>query len=186
MCFYHGDCDWSASVVETDEGPATKRTQCDECREWIEPGQWVRHIHQQEHERCQTCEDDSDYNRFNFDPDNEDCKAGKHDYGKTFDYDCCERCARLLAAIEAVEEAEGCVGEETRPMLCWMYEQVGDSDDGWRGYADKHAAIRPGVFVPWPFDLSEYLEQLSDEYDGFWCERHGDAVPEFAMLGGEA
>ncbi len=185
MCFYHGDADWSASVCETTEGPAEARTKCDDCYRPVLPGQWRKHVYMQEHELCLRCEDDSDWNRFNYDPDNEECKAGKHDYGETFDCDSCEHCERLREAIQVVEEAEGCVGEETRPLLSALYEQISNGD-GWQPYIDAYARLRPGEYIDWPHDDADYGDWLADEYDGYWCEKSGHQHDESMVVGGEA
>ena len=55
MCFYHGDYDWSASVVEKDSGPTSKDIGCDECCQKIKAGEWRLHIFMQEHEECERC-----------------------------------------------------------------------------------------------------------------------------------
>jgi hypothetical protein len=179
VCFWHDD-DWCAQVVETDEGLAPADTRCEECFKPILKGQWREHIFQQEREECQECEDV--YVPKGAEPP-PPCPDGEHSYGETFEYDCCERCFNLLEAIRRVEEADGCSGSETRPSLGWMFEEVGNRDDGWKHYADEYSRLFPGEPVPdWPLDYSDYEEDLVDEYENFWCEK-GDR--EGVVLGGE-
>lgn len=48
-----------------------------------------------------------------------------------------------------VEEAEGCIGEETRPLIGELYEQIAQGE-GWGYYAEKYAALRPDDNISWP------------------------------------
>ena len=112
MCFYN-DADWYASVCDKEEGPASKSTRCDECGRPIAAGEWSLHIYQQEHEECQVCSEWGDH--YDESVIKDQCK---HDYGEVFDYDRCQSCHEILAAIEDVEIKEGCPPHARRPMLC--------------------------------------------------------------------
>lgn len=118
MCFYNDDYDWMASVQKETEGAADRETRCDECREVIAAGQWRRHVYLQQYEECRVCE---------WEEADEPCE--KHDYGETFDYDCCETCEKILKAIETLEAAEDCPVYSRRPSLLGLYEEAIVYDD---------------------------------------------------------
>jgi len=109
--------------------------------------------------------------------------AGKWE-GEFSTYSQCERCLTLLAAIDAVETADGCTGAETQPGFGALFEQVED----WGHYADEF--LRLGrldalVLVPCP-GPREVFEAL--EVDGdYWANDYEDGEPaEWFDLGGEA
>lgn len=119
MCFVH-DAEWSASVQDVTEGPA-EATRCDECGEPIAAGEWRRHIFQQQYEECQVCCNP---------PDCECLEAMAHEYGHTYDYDCCQRCANVLQAVRAREIAEGCPPHGQQPPLAELWDQLTEHQDG--------------------------------------------------------
>lgn len=134
MCFYNDDYDWYASVCETTDGASDTETACHECGEKIAAGQWRRHVYQQEHDECQRCEWEQ------LDDDEEPCE--QHDYGETYDYDCCESCEKILKAIEALEAEEDCPEHSRRPSLCGLYDEaICEDDDG--KYRAKAIAMFP-------------------------------------------
>jgi len=110
MCFYNDDYDWIASVQKSTIGTAQKKTQCHECSRWIYPGEWIKHIFQQEYESCVDCDDGDS-----------DCE---HDYGETFDYYRCKSCEKILRGIKAVEEREGCPAYAQQPSLGGLWEEL--------------------------------------------------------------
>lgn len=115
MCFYSGDCDWYASVVETSESVAEfldpKRV-CLECCEIIQPGDRYVTIYQQEHEECVNdgCEDG--------------CVCDDPDFGETFDYLRCDHCDKFLQAIRSVEHEAGCAPDDQQPLLEGLFEEL--------------------------------------------------------------
>lgn len=183
MCFYH-DYDWTADVWEdvltTDAAPH----ECYECHARIHPGEPHRWVYQQEHEACRRCEDDPDWQEEGGnDPGGEDCKAGNHDYGETFECRICDRCNRLLEAIRRAEEADGCRESEAQPA----FGEIRELDrEVWEEYAEKFARLGlldEIALIPRP-DAEDAAEMLVDDYPGYWCEEYGEAVPEGAELGG--
>lgn len=168
MCFYHGDYDWVARVNDEEEGPAPAAVICDECHRRIRAGEWRYHLDQQEHEECQACED-GDCGCL---PDS-CCECVTPRYGETFTYDRCEHCHLMLAAIEAAEAEEGCDGDEARPSLGRMAEEVGDAGREARTrYADAARERSPGLamsgyldnwFDP---DAWEDAQELDYDWDG--------------------
>jgi hypothetical protein len=123
MCFYH-EYDWEAEVYENDVGTAEQPTCCQECDEPIPVGGWVRHIHMRELEHCRESHWLHDY------AEEPECPPDcEHDFGETDDYDRCEGCDKILRAVKAVEEANGCKGDETQPALSMLSEALHDADD---------------------------------------------------------
>lgn len=59
MCFVNEDYDWIARVNDRSTYTASKPTRCDECGDAIAVGEVVHHVHQQEYEECQVCEEES-------------------------------------------------------------------------------------------------------------------------------
>lgn len=147
MCFYN-DYDWTASVTETNDGPADAECRCDECGAKIAVGQWRKHVYQQEHECCQICEDNES---------SEYVAAGNYDdaveaarlldghacnYGETCDYNRCESCDKVLRAVKAREEREGCPPNARQPALFTMWEELGEHGDA-KAYAQEAVSMFP-------------------------------------------
>ncbi len=180
MCFYRGDSDWYAEVSDDVEGPAPQATRCDECWQRINKGEWRREVVLREHELCQVCEASDD--------DGEGiapCDDGEHQYGETFDYDCCERCQCLRDAIKAVEEADGCTGSETQPRMAGMHDDIGNGE-GWGHYTDRFLALgltRAFALAPCP-EPDEVFEALCAEYPGSFDDYQEEPVE--WVYGGES
>lgn len=146
MCFYD-DADWYASVCDVTEGPADKPCQCWECGAKIKPGDMRKHVYQQEHEECQRCEYEE------LDEDEEPCET--HEYGEIFECNLCDACCKILRAIYAVEEDEGCPEYARQPMFGELKEAIWNDDDG--RYAQRAVAMFPELSsVEW---LTKYLVQ---------------------------
>jgi hypothetical protein len=142
MCFTH-DYDWCAEVCDETTGAAEKATVCDECHKPIPAGVWVRSVYQQQHEQCQRCEDEDSRD---FEEDHPDCAGDEHEYGETFDWDCCEACDKVLRAIKAAELEEGCKEYESQPALTELSQAMSDDrlhNDG--RYLAKVLAMFPEV-----------------------------------------
>lgn len=147
MCFYN-DYDWFAEVNETTEGPATAATKCDECGAKIAVGEWRKHVHQQEHECCQICEDDcsGDFiapeDRSELGTDGK--PIGEHvcQYGETCEYDRCEACDKMIRAVIAREKREGCPANAQQPNLFTLWEELYEHGDR-REYATEAVAMFP-------------------------------------------
>ena len=157
MCFYNDDYEWSASVCETSEADSGPATKCAECGCKIEPHEWRKHIFMQEHEDCQICQDpfSDDYiDRKAMEAELNDGDADwaaaqlkalddhTHDYGETYDYDCCRDCDKILQAVEDRETAEGCPVDERRPALGEMQESLMEHEQ-WAEYAAHAVAMFP-------------------------------------------
>lgn len=133
MCFY-ADYDWFPSVQEKYTETSDGLIRCDECRKIIPVGASYTHIYQQQR-------DPDDW-----EPEDEE---EEFDPGETFNYDCCDNCSRLLAAIEAEEMARGCTPHTSRPPLGEMREFVAELDQEDRqAYATRARAMFPGIDVP--------------------------------------
>lgn len=142
MCFYNDDYDWYASVTTDETSPATKPTKCDECRRVIPIGEPVRHIWMQQHEYCIHHPDYDDYE--GDDSDGTDCPEGcEHDYGETYDYDCCETCTQLVEAIHKSEIESGCRDAESRPNLTELYDAFAEGEGS--KYLAKAEELYPGI-----------------------------------------
>ena len=141
MCFYNEDCEWTASITDVTEGIADTAVKCDECCKPIAPGEWRRHVYQQEYEDCQTCEND-ECECLTFRGMEHRCQCDKPNYGETFDYDCCERCNKVIRAVEEREKREGCPSYAQRPALMGLWDEVGDHDDA-EEYAKAAIAMFP-------------------------------------------
>jgi hypothetical protein len=138
MCFYN-DYEWCASVWEETEGNLDSSATCDECGRKILPGEWRRHIYQQEDETCSVCE---------YEEPGEPCEVC--DYGETYDYDRCQACEWILEAVESVEEEAGCPPDSRRPMLGEMRQSMWDNREEGRRYLQRaitnHAVV---ALAPW-------------------------------------
>jgi hypothetical protein len=142
MCFYNDYCDWTASVTCEDTGPATEPTRCDECGMLIAVGEPVRHVFQQEHELC-IHHPESDYYEGD-DEDGTDCPEGcEHEYGQTYEYDCCEVCTQLIEAIHAHEIESGCREHESRPAYTQLHEAFAEGEA--TAYFAKAEQLYPGI-----------------------------------------
>lgn len=125
MCF-DNDYDWCASVSEVTEGPAEKKCRCEECYSVIEPGQWRKHIWQQEHEECQcdACQE--------AEGTSPDCVPS---YGETYDCNICHACVKMLDAVRVVEVSEGCPAYAQQPAFGELWESLREISD-----AEKYIA----------------------------------------------
>ncbi|MGB0971800.1 MAG: hypothetical protein ACPGVG_12680 [Mycobacterium sp.] len=140
MCFYNDDYDWTASVSEVTDLVSGHASRCCECGCGIEPGQWRRHIWQQQYEECQVCE---------YGEADEACV--KHDYGETYATDVCRECTWLLAAIEAVEADEGCPEYARQPPSGELAEHMRNPDSRryWDRALEMHPQLAGGVQSEW-------------------------------------
>lgn len=147
MCFY-SDPDW-ACAVETDEDIVCDRhTYCNECGRDIGIGATYKHIHQQEHEECQTCYDgDCECPR---DAEGEltcdggaACQCNDPCFGETFEYDVCQDCQDFLKAVQSAEIEAGCDLAESKPPLSAMVESI---CEGGRNEAKKYWAKAVTMF----------------------------------------
>lgn len=179
MCFYadYDDYDWIAQVAETTEGVDVGKARCSECRHRILPGQWRRRVDMREREECRKCEEPEEYG---------ECDGESHDYGEADTYFCCEVCETILAAIQAVEESEGCSGDSARPPQGQLRGDV-HNGSGWLHYMDAAARVLPGVYLPWDRFLGDApTDALVEDFSGYWCDECGHNVPAGADIGGEA
>lgn len=124
MCFYHGDYDWTASICDETIEKAKKDIECQECWTEIKINEEYQQIFMQESEECLECENEICYCE-----EDKCCQCEKPDYGETYLHRRCLECVKFLQAIEEVEIAAGCKGEETRPPLEHMLESLSYSDD---------------------------------------------------------
>jgi hypothetical protein len=148
MCFEY-DSDWTASIVEDKTTIVTKPVKCDECGRVIQPGEFVRHVYQQEHEVCRHDPESDDFDGPEWDENDEPIKREgcldgcNHDYGETFDWDCCEACNQLIEGIHRHELDEGCHEADSRPALGELYETVAEGNG--KAYLDKAEELFPGI-----------------------------------------
>lgn len=179
MCFYHGDYDWVARFFKTEDRVSDGTVMCDECCQRICAGQLYEHTDQQEHEECRRCEDSFSSR---YEPGNEKCDRGEHDYGETYQHHVCEQCQKMLTAVQRVEEDAGCIGAETRPGLGGLFEGVRESDHR-EEYFDRARADHPDLA------LSGYLDTIyrdCREHELFFWEQWGDGdIGPTDELGGE-
>jgi hypothetical protein len=152
MCFYEGDCDWTASVYSDTTEPATKPTKCDECRRIISIGEPVRHVWMQEHEICRHDPESDDFDGDEDDPVTLCGDECEHDFGETFDYDCCETCTQLIEAIHHHELLIGCREYESRPNLT----------EGLK-YLAKAEQLYPGITARVPQSFIDAANRRHDE-----------------------
>lgn len=118
MCF-DTEGDWQATINEW-SGVRGSQSKCIECRSEIPDGAWRLHIFQQEHEECQICEYE----------DGEPCAEGDHDYGESFVGDVCRECCLVRAAINELEEQEGCPSYSREPLFGTLWEEL-QADKRW-------------------------------------------------------
>lgn len=153
MCFVNDNYDWTAAVQTEDTPTADKPLKCDECSGDIAVGESYIYVWQQERECCDQCEDG-----WCECPKDEDgycieCKCEEPAYGETYEYRCCQNCAKFLDAIEEVEIADGCAKHEARPLLGAMDEELRELGmDRVRVYVKHAAKTRP--------ELRAYLGQM--------------------------
>lgn len=159
MCFYHGDYDWYASVVEESDPIAEKATRCHECGEAIAVGEQYHRIYQQEHESCYDCEENDC-----------DCKCEKPNLGESYTYWRCMNCHKFLQAVQKHELDEGCRADESQPSLGGMIEELGEFEVSQLvAYFSVAGRMHPEI------QQSGYLERLrkrlvSDEFDDCFAE----------------
>lgn len=138
MCFSNDDYDWYASVQEQSSGCDDQSTRCGECGKVIASGEWRHHVFMQEHECCEICGDDPDYD--------EDVTEGEPghdcDYGETYAYDRCLDCDRLLIAVELHEIKEDCPPHARRPALGELREVFWEHESNVE-YAEQAVAMYP-------------------------------------------
>jgi hypothetical protein len=145
MCFYH-DYAWTASETADEVGTAKVPTPCDECREMIPVGGWVRHIWMQEEEVCRHNPQHDDYD--GPETDSYDCPPGcTHDFGETYDYDRCQLCDRLIEAIHAHEIKEGCSEYESEPALTELCDAMAENG---KAYLAEAEVMYPGITATLP------------------------------------
>ncbi len=168
MCFYN-EYDWSAEVVEYTGGPATSQHRCFECHTFIHPGEWVHKTFMQEHEDCQhenridDNEDVTDFYESGIMPhwcnglDAEPCV-----FGETHQSYVCQSCTDFRAAIRAVEEADGCVGDEAEPQN--LFDDIAESDH-YHQYFDHAANTFPHLVTSGYIDKHYYFDDDEWEQD---------------------
>jgi hypothetical protein len=168
MCF-DNDSDWTASIVERKTTLAKKPTKCRECNRVIQVGDLLHHVYQQEHEVCRYDPESDDYIGEDENADKEGCPEGcKHDFGETYDYDCCEVCSQLIEAIHQHELEEGCHESESRPPYEGLYDAFADGD-GDRYFA-KAEELYPGITSR----LTENFRDLCDRFTKESEDIHAD------------
>ena len=130
MCF---DYDWYAEVQEEFCEPASGLTRCDECAVFIYPDERFVRLHLQQFEECLHCSGECPCDRVKcpcLRDENGDCICDElcgadgveHDYGETFDYNCCLDCDSLIKAIQRHKIPEGCKPFYMRPAFGKLYE----------------------------------------------------------------
>ncbi len=127
MCFIHDDYDWRASIVEQSDRIAESPYRCDECQATIAAGEPVHHVYMQQYEECRDCENGECTCPpviVNGETQDGCCMCSNPTFGETFDYDRCDGCSKFLHAIQLAEEDEGCSGDETRPGLGTMIDDM--------------------------------------------------------------
>lgn len=177
MCFYH-DYDWHAEESDSAEGPGTDTVRCEECRCLIHPGEWRRWDYLRQYECCKWCHGDGCA----------ECDDGRNpDVGGTAEWNTCERCARLLDAIRAVEEAEGCQGDQTQPHVGGLFDALAYDEESSR-YVDAAMLADPSLANHlWRFGQQfHHCYGWCDQCDGCAAERFRREHPEFFDLGGES
>jgi hypothetical protein len=174
MCFYHDDYDWIARVFEETTAKADKPLKCLECFRHVGPGEAYTHIEMREYEECRVCQEDRDDGRFREDFD---CEAagGKHDFGEEDTHRICDRCQKLLEAIQRVEEDDGCSGQETRPALAQLRDAFWESDHA-QAYLDRARADSPELAMSGHLD---HFYELTAEWRDRFEENdwRGDGEP---------
>lgn len=178
MCFIH-EGDWVARVYEESVVKLQKPVKCLECFRYIPAGVEFTHIEMREYEDCRRCEDEcSDW----YEENHPECRAGQHDYGEECEHRICDECQKLLAAIEAVETDEGCVGSETKPPLGELREAFWESDSAVE-YIDRARNEYPELALSGHLDgFYELTHEWRREYEERWDE---DDVGPTAEMGGE-
>ena len=120
MCF-NTEGDWIAEVIEESEHVADKEIRCIECDEKILIGETFHHTRMVENE-------ESD------------------EYAASFEADTCMNCRAFLAAIEAVEIAEGCHLYEARPNVGQLFDELNSIGiKRSRKYFQSLLAMNPGL-----------------------------------------
>ncbi len=131
MCFHH-DHQWYAAICEIDRAAMSDApVACDECHRPIPPGDTYTSGHQQEHDP--------------HDPDEDNPPDAEFDPGEECDWAWCRDCQRLLDAIRAAEEAEGCKGDSTQPALFELYDAMHDDRREGGRYAARAREMFPDL-----------------------------------------
>lgn len=196
MCFfYDDDCDWIARVFEETTKTADKSLKCLECFGHIAPGEQYTHIHMQEYECCRVCDADTraEWIDANGDWDSEDwdgetllppCADGQHNFGHQDWHRICERCQKLLAAIQHVEEDDGCEGDEARPAIGQLREAFWESDHA-DEYIDRARQEFPELAMSGHLDqFYKLTEEWREDFEEQWSYEDLKPVDEHGGEGG--
>ncbi len=156
MCFTHR-YDWWPEVEEQDHAAKLDHpAMCDECERQIPAGQPHYFLFQQEHDETwwlPPAERDEDYHG----PAAEEFDPGEND-----EYRRCRDCSRLIEAIRASEEAAGCKGISTVPMLLRLMDAMHDEGDRYAAMARE--MFPPGTSLALPEDyLAHMLPKPRDD-----------------------
>ena len=146
MCFVNDGYDWTAAICEESDATATRPYKCLECGSVIAVGEFIHHVHQQEYEDCQFCEDDY-------------CGCETPDFGETFDWHWCENCDKFLRAIKQAELDDGCSESESRPAMPFWEDIQNIGSDG----AKRYWVVARRMFP----EIGAYLDRL-------WVKMFGD------------
>lgn len=152
MCFYHESA-WYAELVETESCQSNGSVMCEECHRIIPEGEGYTHTYIQEHEECQRCYNGECACVDDGDCECEECRCDEPEYGESYEYDTCTLCQKVLKAIEAVEIANGCKGEETQPGVGELKTAMWHDEGG--AYAARALQMCP--------DIGPHLELLKGQ-----------------------
>jgi hypothetical protein len=152
MCFEH-DYDWTASVSTDELIALEKPEQCYECFRVIQDGETAQHIYQQEYEECQcdSCQGDSGIT-----------VCEKADFGETFKCWICSDCCKILKAIEALEEREGCPPGARQPSYGGLFEEAFHQDP-WEAHKYAKAAVEQFPELATHRFIVDHLESPDEE-----------------------
>ena len=144
MCFDNDNCDWTASIHEETEGPATCDTSCFDCGGKILSGKFRRRVYQQEDEECAECGARNGEDQW---PDSdgldvEDKFDHDCDFGEIFVACVCETCLKLRAGIKAYELKEGCPEWASQPAYGQLMEAFTEHQQA-IDYADAAVSLHP-------------------------------------------
>ena len=179
MCFYHGDYDWIARVYEESTVKLQQPVKCLECFRPIPAGVAFTHIEMREHEECQRCQDECSEGYEDCHPA---CAEGVHDFGEEYEHRTCDECQKLIAAIQAVETDEGCVGNETRPALGELREAMWESNSA-IAYIDRARREYPELAMSGHLDeFYKLTHEWEREFEERWDE---DDIGPTGEMGGE-
>lgn len=141
MCF-DNESDWYARVNEVTESVATREVWCYECGRHIQPGEALRHVHQQEYEFCEC---DFCRNQHCPDEDYDGPAECQDDLGQEFDCELCMDCCKLLKAIEAQEVAEGCPEYARQPLYGELADVFTEHQQNFE-YAERAVDMFPELY----------------------------------------